>query len=210
MPYRARLAARVGAVLIHLVKDGQQECSRLARTWDASKLHRLADVAAKIPASLVYRLCLVSFTLHFTNTNLTGSHKPYSFCHQVSHAAFFSKESDQSPITFWSSHGRTLQPTLPQTVCSFFLLHDPGCLVAASNHTLHNGTPVYANMNGILVALFLVMSFVQVWVWETLWIFKVVRWTHDRQMKINKNPTVSNGIRASSFRELNWKFCSVA
>ena len=36
-------------------------------------------------------------------------------------------------------------------------------------------------------------------VWETLWIFKVVRWTHDRCIKINKSPTVSNGIRASSF-----------
>ena len=121
VPYRVRLTARVGAILIHLVKDGQQECSRLARTWNTSKLHRLADVAAKFPASLVYRLCLVSFTLHFTNTNLNGSHKPYSFCHQESHAAFFSKESDQSPLTFWSSHGRTLQPTLPQTACSFFL-----------------------------------------------------------------------------------------
>ena len=32
-----------------------------------------------------------------------------------------------------------------------------------------------------------------------LWIFKVARWTRDRCMKINKSPTVSNGVRASSF-----------
>ena len=36
-------------------------------------------------------------------------------------------------------------------------------------------------------------------VWETLWIFKVARLTHDRCTKINKSPTVSNGVRASSF-----------
>ena len=36
-------------------------------------------------------------------------------------------------------------------------------------------------------------------VWELLWVFKVVRWTHDRCMKINKSPTVSNGIGALSF-----------
>ena len=36
-------------------------------------------------------------------------------------------------------------------------------------------------------------------VWKTLWIFKAARWTHDGCMKINKSPTVSNGIRASSF-----------
>ena len=36
-------------------------------------------------------------------------------------------------------------------------------------------------------------------VWETRWIFKAARWTHDRCTKINKSPTVSNGIRASSF-----------
>ena len=36
-------------------------------------------------------------------------------------------------------------------------------------------------------------------VWETLWIFKVARWTRDRWPKINKSPTVSNGVRASSF-----------
>ena len=37
------------------------------------------------------------------------------------------------------------------------------------------------------------------WVWETLWIFKVVRWTRDRCTKINKSRTVSNGIGVSSF-----------
>ena len=34
---------------------------------------------------------------------------------------------------------------------------------------------------------------------ETLWIFKVARWTYDRCTKINKSPTISNGIRSSSF-----------
>ena len=36
-------------------------------------------------------------------------------------------------------------------------------------------------------------------IWEALWIFKVARWTHNRCMKINKCPTVSNGVSASSF-----------
>ena len=69
-------------------------------------------------------------------------------------------------------------------------------------------------------------------VWETL-NFKVVRWTRDRYPKINKSPTVSNGVRASSFEiwtadlaqslsvgtltnswsfifgDSNWKFCKV-
>ena len=71
------------------------------------------------------------------------------------------------------------------------------------------------------------------WVWETLWIFKVARWTCDRCTKINKSPTVSNDVRASSFEiwtanlarsltvgtltnsrsfifgDSNWKFCKV-
>ena len=34
---------------------------------------------------------------------------------------------------------------------------------------------------------------------EMLWIFKVARWTHERCMKINKCPTVSNGFVALSF-----------
>ena len=70
-------------------------------------------------------------------------------------------------------------------------------------------------------------------VWETLWIFKVVRWTCDRWPKINKIPAVSNGVGASSFEiwtanlarlltvgtltnswsfifgDSNWKFCKV-
>ena len=69
-------------------------------------------------------------------------------------------------------------------------------------------------------------------VWETLWIFKVARWTHDRCIKINKSPTVSNNVGASAaeiwtailaqsltvdtltnsqsfiFGDSNWKFCS--
>ena len=36
-------------------------------------------------------------------------------------------------------------------------------------------------------------------VWETLWIFKVARWTQDRSTKMNKSPTVCNGVEASSF-----------
>ena len=71
------------------------------------------------------------------------------------------------------------------------------------------------------------------WVWETLWIFKIARWTCDRCTKINKSPTVSNGVRASSFEiwtanldqsltvgtrtnsrsfifgDSDWKFCKV-
>ena len=67
-----------------------------------------------------------------------------------------------------------------------------------------------------------------------MWIFKVVRWSHDRCMKINKSHSVSNGIRASSFEiwtanlaqsltmgtltnsqsfifgDSNWKFCHVS
>ena len=70
-------------------------------------------------------------------------------------------------------------------------------------------------------------------VWETLWIFKVVRWTCNRWPKINKSLTVSNGIGVSSFEiwtanlaqsltvgtltnsqsfifgDSNWKFCKV-
>ena len=36
-------------------------------------------------------------------------------------------------------------------------------------------------------------------VWETLWIFKVVRWTRDGWTKINKSPAVISGVRALSF-----------
>ena len=46
-------------------------------------------------------------------------------------------------------------------------------------------------------------------VWETLWIFKVVRWTCDRWPKINKSPTVSNGIGVSSFEIWTANFGSV-
>ena len=107
---------------------------------------------------------------------------------------------------------------------------------------LHTRISAYANRNGILarlVALFpLLITSANVIcskfceVWETLWIFKVVRWMRDRCPKINKSPTVSNGVRASSFEIwtanlaqsltvctltnsqnfifgiLNWKFCS--
>ena len=107
---------------------------------------------------------------------------------------------------------------------------------------LHTNISAYANRNGILARL--VASFPLLFttsgdvvcskfseVWETLWIFKVARWTRDRCMKIN--PTVSNGVGASSFeiwtanlaqsltvgtltnsrsfifRNSNWKFCAV-
>ena len=70
-------------------------------------------------------------------------------------------------------------------------------------------------------------------VWNMLWIFKVARWTRNRCTKINKSPTVSNGVRALSFEnwtanlaqlltvgtltnsrssifgDSNWKFCKV-
>ena len=75
---------------------------------------------------------------------------------------------------------------------------------------LHTSISAYANRNGILVRL--VASFPPLFttsgdvvgskfgeVWETLRIFKVARWTHDRWPKINKSPTVSNGLGASSF-----------
>ena len=121
----------------------------------------------------------------------------------------------------------------------------PDRLVAAGLQTIHTSIPVYANRNGILarlVAWFPVLftTYGDVLcskfggVWETLWIFKGVRWTHDRYMKINKSPTDSdsNGVGASSFEiwtanlaqsltvgtltnsrsfifgDSNWKFCS--
>ena len=109
---------------------------------------------------------------------------------------------------------------------------------------LHTSISAYANKNGIfvrLVASFRLLSTTSSnvvclkfgKVWETLWIFKVARWTCDRWPKINKSPTVSNGIRASAFEiwtadlaqsitmgtltnsqsfisgESNWKFCKV-
>ena len=75
---------------------------------------------------------------------------------------------------------------------------------------LYTSISAYANRNRILTRL--VASFLLLFttsgnvlclkfgeIWETLWIFKVARWTRDRCPKINKTPTVSNGIRASSF-----------
>ena len=116
-------------------------------------------------------------------------------------------------------------------------------LVSKCFHML-TGIPGYANRSGILMRF--VASFPQLFttsgdticlkfgeVWETLWIFKFARWTHDRCPKINKSPTVSNGVRASSFEnwtsnlvpslamvtltnsrsfifgDSNWKFCKV-
>ena len=87
---------------------------------------------------------------------------------------------------------------------------------------LHTSIPAYANRNGILarlIALFpllfttssdvLCSKFDRVW--EMLWIFKVARWTHDRCMKINIGPTVSNGVSQSFILwDLNCKFGSVA
>ena len=74
---------------------------------------------------------------------------------------------------------------------------------------LHTSISAYANRNGTLMRL--VASFPLLFttsgdvlclkfggVWETLWIFKVVRWTRSKYMKINKSPTVSSGVRASS------------
>ena len=115
--------------------------------------------------------------------------------------------------------------------------------VVAGYQTLHTSISAYANRNGILTRL--VASFLLLFttsgdvlclefsgVWETLWIFKVARWTHDRCTKINKSPPVSNGVWASSFEtwtanlaqsltvgtltnsqsfifgDSNWKFCS--
>ena len=110
---------------------------------------------------------------------------------------------------------------------------------------IHTSILAYANRNRILTRL--VASFPLLFttsgnvfcskisgVWETLWIFKVARWTHDRCTKINKTSTVSNGIGASSFEiwtanlaqlltvstlknsrsfifgDSNWKFCKVS
>ena len=109
---------------------------------------------------------------------------------------------------------------------------------------IQTSSSAYANRNGILTRL--VASFLLLFttsgdvlclefsgVWETLWIFKVARWTHDRCTKINKSPPVSNGVWASSFETWtanlaqsltvgtltnsqsfifggwNWKFCKV-
>ena len=47
-------------------------------------------------------------------------------------------------------------------------------------------------------------------VWETLWIFKVARWMRNRWPKINKSPTLNNGVGASSFWDLNCNSGSVA
>ena len=113
---------------------------------------------------------------------------------------------------------------------------------------LHTSIWAYANRNGIFVRL--VASFPLLFttsgnvicskfseVWETLWIIKVARWNFikvDRWPKINKSPTVSNGLGPSSFEiwtanlaqsltvdtltnsqsfifgDLNWKFCKVS
>ena len=98
-----------------------------------------------------------------------------------------------------------LCPRRPVTAHSVSLLH----LVAAGQQTLHTSMPAYANRHEILVRL--VASFPLLFttsgdvlcskfsaVRETLYIFKVARWAHDRCMKINKSPTVRNGIRAPS------------
>ena len=83
---------------------------------------------------------------------------------------------------------------------------------------LHTGIPAYANRNRILARL--VASFLLLCttsgvalcskfggVWETLWIFKVVRWTHNRCTKINKSPTVSNGRELHPLRFELQIFC---
>ena len=110
--------------------------------------------------------------------------------------------------------------------------------------TIHTSISADANRNGTLARLVASFSLLFTtssnilcskfsWVWETLWIFKVVRWTCNRCTKINKSPTVSNGVGASSFviwtanlaqlltmgtltnsqsfifGDSNWKFCKV-
>ena len=113
--------------------------------------------------------------------------------------------------------------------------------------TPHHYTSIsaYADRNGILARL--VASFLLLFttsgnvlcskfgeVWEKPWIFKVARWTCNRCLKINKSPTVSSGVGASSFEiwtanlaqsltvgtltnspslilgDSNWKFCKVS
>ena len=82
--------------------------------------------------------------------------------------------------------------------------------VAAGQQTLHASILAYANRNWILARLVasfpllittsgdvVCLKFSEVW--ETMWIFQVVRWTRDIWPKINKSPTISNGIGASSF-----------
>ena len=109
---------------------------------------------------------------------------------------------------------------------------------------LHMCISAYASGNGILVRLIALFPLLFTTsgdvlcskfgeVWETLWIFKVARWTRNRWPKINKSPTISNGVGASSFEiwtanmaqlftvgtltnsqsfifgDSNWKFCKV-
>ena len=75
---------------------------------------------------------------------------------------------------------------------------------------LHASISAYANRNRILARL--VASFLLLFttsgdvvcskfgeVCEALWIFKAARCMRDRWPKINKSPTVSNGVGASSF-----------
>ena len=81
----------------------------------------------------------------------------------------------------------------------------PDQLVAAGSHTLCTGIPAYANRNRILMRLIALFPLLCTTsgnvlfggVWETLWIFKVARWKHDRGTKINKSPNGSNGVRKS-------------
>ena len=116
---------------------------------------------------------------------------------------------------------RFLTHFAPDCLLFFSYCATPDCPVAASNHMHHAGIPTYADRTRILaklVASFLLLSIISSdvlcltfgWVWQMLWIFKVARWTHNRRMKINKYPTASNGVRASSFEIWTEKCCSVA
>ena len=82
--------------------------------------------------------------------------------------------------------------------------------VAAGQQSIHSSILAYANRNRVLARLaaslpLLFTTSTNVLcskfsgIWETLWIFKVASWTCDRCTKINKSPTVSSGVRASSF-----------
>ena len=97
--------------------------------------------------------------------------------------------------------------------------------VVASNHTLHTGIPAYAFKNGILkngiltrlVASFLLFcttssnvlcsKFCQIW--ETLSIFKVAGWTHNRCTIIKKTLLLAMASELLLW-DLNCRFCSVA
>ena len=84
----------------------------------------------------------------------------------------------------------------------------PACPVAVGNHTFHTGIPAYAKRTGFssdlkpcfcYCAILLTMS-IEVWLsLRNTANFQSCE-IHDGYMKINKSPTVSNGVGASSFK----------